>query len=66
MRARGWFAVRAVLTLVVVAGLAVDVYIHFDLASTYGGVRSSQETLFRFEGAIAALAAVALIVRPRR
>jgi hypothetical protein len=61
--------VRAVLTLVVVAGLGVDVYVHFDLASTYDGVRSStlsQGTLFRVEGAIAALAAVALIVRPRR
>jgi len=49
--------------------LAVDVYVRFDLASTYGGVRSStlsQGTLFRFEGTIAALAAVALIVRPRR
>jgi hypothetical protein len=67
--ARGWFAVRAVLTLVVVAGLGVDVYVHFDLASTYDGVRSStlsQGTLFRVEGATAALAAVALIVRTRR
>jgi len=55
--------------LVVVAGLAVDVYVHFDLASTYDGVRSntlSQGALFRVEGAIAALAVVALIVRPRR
>ncbi len=69
MSVRGWLVVRVVLTLVVVAGLAVDVYIHFDLASTYDAVKSgplSQGGLFRVEGAIAVLAAVALCVRPRR
>ncbi len=69
MNARGWFALRTALIVVVVAGLAVDAYVHFDLASSYAGVKSSvlsQADLFRAEGAVAVLAAVALLVRPRR
>jgi hypothetical protein len=69
MGARGWFAIRAALTFVVLAGLAVDVYVHFDLASSYAGVKSStlsQADLFRAEGVVALIAAVALLVRPRR
>jgi hypothetical protein len=69
MSARGWFAIRAALTVVVLAGLAVDVYVHFDLASSYAGVKSStlsQADLFRAEGVVALIAAVALLVRPRR
>jgi hypothetical protein len=57
------------LTVVMVAGLAVDAYVHFDLASSYDGVKSSvlsQGELFRVEGAVAILAASALLVRPRR
>jgi hypothetical protein len=52
-----------------VAGLAIDVYIHFDLASTYDFVKTStisQGDLFRAESVVAILAAVALVVRPRR
>ena len=69
MSARGWLAVRAGLIIIVVAGLAVDAYVHFDLASGYDGVKSStvsQGDLFRVEGALALLAAVALLLRPRR
>jgi hypothetical protein len=69
MSTRVWFAARVTLTLVVVAGLAVDAYVHIDLASTYDGVKSSvlsQGDLFRAEAVLAMLAAVALLVRPRR
>ena len=69
VRSRGWFAVRAVLTVVVGAGLGVDAYVHINLASTYDAVKSSsvsQGELFRVEGVVAAVAAFALILRPRR
>jgi len=69
MSARTWSAIRAALTLVVLAGLAVDAFVHFDLASSYAGVKSgtlSQGDLFQAEGAAAVIAGVALLVRPRR
>jgi len=69
MSTRVWFAARVTLTVVVLAGLALDAYVHIDLASTYDGVKSSvlsQGDLFRTEAALATLAAVALLVRPRR
>ena len=69
MSTRVWFAARVTLILVVLAGLALDAYVHIDLASTYDGVKSSvlsQGDLFRAEAALAILAAVALLVRPRR
>lgn len=69
MTARTGRASRMVLTSIVVAGLAVDAFVHFHLAASYAGVRSaslSQADLFRVEGALAVIAAVALLVRPRR
>jgi hypothetical protein len=60
---------RAGLILVVIAGLAIDAFIHLDLASSYDGVKSSvltQGDLFRVEAALAIIAALALVVRPRR
>ena len=69
MEARSWTALRLGLIVVAVAGLAVDAYVHFDLASGYAAVRTStlsQADLFRAEGAAAIVAAVGLIVRPRR
>ena len=69
MEARSWTALRLGLIFVAVAGLAVDAYVHFDLASGYAAVRTStlsQADLFRAEGAAAIVAAVGLIVRPRR
>jgi hypothetical protein len=57
------------LAIVAAAGLAVDAFVHFDLASAYDGVKSSvltQGDLFRAEGALAAIAAAAVLVRPRR
>ena len=41
MTARGWIAVRTVLTVIVAAGLAIDAYVHLDLASTYDVVKTS-------------------------
>jgi hypothetical protein len=67
--ARTWRAVRIALITVVVAGLAVDAYVHFDLASTYEPVKTdtlSQGDLFRAQSVVAILAALLLIVHPRR
>jgi hypothetical protein len=69
MTARSWTALQVVLTVVVVAGLAVDAYVHFSLASAFANVKTStlsQADLFRVEATLAVIAAVALLVRPRR
>ena len=69
MTDRGWIAVRTVLTVIVAAVLAIDAYVHLDLASTYDVVKTStlsQGDLFRVEAALAIVAGVALLVRPRR
>lgn len=61
--------VRWALVLVAAAGLVIDAYVHFHLASGYSGVRSSvlsQADLFRGEATVAALAAAAVLLRPRR
>lgn len=57
------------LILVTLAGLVVDAYVHFDLASTYDNNATStlsQGDLFRVEAVLAIVAAAALLVRPRR
>jgi hypothetical protein len=57
------------LTVLVVAGLAVDAYVHFDLASAFAHNRTStlsEADLFRAEAIAAVVAAVALLLRPRR
>jgi len=64
-----WWWLRAGLILVVVAGLAIDAFVHLDLASSNDTVKSSaltQGDLFRAEAALAIIAALALVVRPRR
>lgn len=69
MSDRNWLTIRGALTLIVLAGLALDAYVHFHLASGYAGIKTgtlSQADLFRAEGAIAVLAAVILLARPRR
>ena len=51
------------------AGLAIDAFVHLDLASTYEPVRTSvlsQADLFRAEAVVAVLAALLLLVRLRR
>jgi hypothetical protein len=67
--ARTWRAVRIALILIVVAGLGVDAYVHFDLASGYDPVKTdtlSQGDLFRAQSVVAILAALLLLLRPRR
>ena len=58
---------RLVLRLVVAAGLAIDAYVHFDLAPAYDTVhaRIGQGTLFRIEAAVA-LVTAALVIAVRR
>jgi hypothetical protein len=68
MNGRLLLAARVTLTLVVLTGLAFDAYVHFDLAAGYDGVRSdtvSQGDLFRVEGTLAIVAAIALVLLPR-
>lgn len=68
-RARGRRSVRFALMGAVVVGLAVDAYVHFDLAMNYDQNKTgtlSQGELFRFEAVIAILAALAILIRPSR
>lgn len=68
MSGRGWLTVKGALTVIVVAGLAVDAFVHFDLASAFARVRTStlsEADLFRAEATAAVIAAIALVVRPR-
>jgi hypothetical protein len=60
---------RTFLVLAAVCGLGLDAYVHFDLASRYSPIKTStisQATLFRIEGVVAILAALAIVFRPRR
>ncbi len=62
-------ALRLALAVIAAAGLAIDAWVHFDLASGYDSVKSSvlsQGDLFRVEGVGAIVAGVAVLVRPRR
>ncbi|MDT4938608.1 MAG: hypothetical protein QOG80_2279 [Pseudonocardiales bacterium] len=68
-RERVLVGVRAAWVLVVAAGLAFDAYVHFHLAGTYDVIKTSalsQGDLFRAEGSVAILAALAVLARPRR
>jgi len=58
-----WVGVM-VLRLVVVAGLAVDVYVHLHLAAGYDANTAaiSEGTLFRVEAGVAGLAAVVVLL----
>jgi hypothetical protein len=58
-----------VLTAIVVVGLVIDAYVHLKLASAFADRKTSvlsQADLFRVEAVVAIVAAVALLVRPRR
>ena len=59
---------RLLLRLLVAAGLAVDAYVHADLAPLYDGIRGSisQGDLFRIEAGAAAAAALIVVVAGRR
>ena len=55
--------------VIVVVGLAIDAYVHFHLASAFKNNKTSllsETDLFRAEATVAIIAAVALLVRPRR
>jgi hypothetical protein len=54
---------------IAVVGLGIDAYVHLDLASAFEDVKTStlsQADLFRVEAVAAIVAAVGLLVRPRR
>ena len=61
-------AAGLVLRLLVAAGLAVDAYVHADLAPVYAGIHGSisQGDLFRIEAGVAAAAALIVLVAGRR
>jgi glucan phosphoethanolaminetransferase (alkaline phosphatase superfamily) len=62
-------AIRTALIVIAVAGLAVDAYVHFHLASAFKNVKTSTLSgadLFRAEAIAAVIAAAALLLRPRR
>jgi hypothetical protein len=66
---RGKLAIRTTLIVIVVAGLAVDAFVHFDLASAFRANKTStlsETELFRAEAVAAIVAGLALLVRPRR
>ncbi|SDJ46853.1 hypothetical protein SAMN05444157_3510 [Frankineae bacterium MT45] len=61
--------IEVILIGVAVVGLAIDAYVHLDLASAFAHVKTSslsQADLFRVEAAAAILAVVGLLIRPRR
>ncbi len=69
MSGRDRLAVRSALIVVVVAGLAIDAYVHLHLASAFKNNKTStlsEADLFRAEAVAAIVAAVALLLRPRR
>jgi glucan phosphoethanolaminetransferase (alkaline phosphatase superfamily) len=54
---------------VVVAGLVLDAIVHYDLASAFKNNKTSfisQTDIFRIQATVALVAALALLVRPRR
>jgi hypothetical protein len=57
-----------IIRAVTAAGLAIDAYVHFDLAALYAeaGGAINEGVLFRVEAAVALLAAVAVLVVGRR
>ena len=69
MSIRARSPIQVALIAVVVVGLAVDAFVHFDLASAFQHVKTStlsEADLFRAEASGAIVAAVLLLVRPRR
>jgi hypothetical protein len=69
MNARGNLGLRVVLIAIVVIGLAIDAYVHFDLASAFKDNKTSTLTeadMFHGEAIAAIVAAVLLLIRPNR
>jgi hypothetical protein len=63
-----WYGVLWTARIATAAGLAIDAYVHLDLAHLYaeGGGTINEGVLFRVEAAVAMLAAVAIIATGRR
>lgn len=69
MDARKRSMMQVALIVVVVVGLAIDAWVHLDLASAFKNNKTStlnEAELFRAEAIGAIVAALALAVRPRR
>jgi hypothetical protein len=69
MDARSRAVVQWTLVVVVVVGLAIDAYVHFDLADAFKNNKTStlsEADMFRAEATVAIVAAAALLLRPRR
>jgi hypothetical protein len=64
MRRQSFSVPRAVARVLAAAGLAVDAYVHADLAPRYDGIVASisQGDLFRIEAGLASLAALLVLV----
>lgn len=66
---RGWPSLaQAALRVIAAAGLAVDAYVHADLAAGFdaNGAHISEGDLFRIQAGLAALAALLVLVHGRR
>ena len=69
MNIRNRSTTEIALIAVVVVGLAIDAFVHFDLAGAFAGNKTStlsEADIFRADATVALIAAVALLVRPRR
>jgi len=69
MDARKRLMMQVALIAIVVIGLAIDAWVHFDLASAFKNNKTStlnEAELFRAEAVGAIVAALALAIRPRR
>ena len=69
MSDRGERTIQRGLSIVVAVGLVVDAYVHLHLASDFAHVKTStlsEADLFRAEAVVAVIAALAVVVRPRR
>jgi hypothetical protein len=68
MNVRGRSGLQVTLIAIVVVGLAIDAFVHFDLASVFAGNKTStlsEADIFRADATVALLTAIALLVRPR-
>ncbi|HEY1915692.1 MAG TPA: hypothetical protein VGH27_08960 [Streptosporangiaceae bacterium] len=65
---RQWRAAKLILRLLVAAALAVDAYVHADLAPLYDAIHSSisQGDLFRVEAGVASAGALIVLAYGRR
>jgi len=68
MNVRGRSGLQVALIAIVVLGLAIDAFVHFDLAGAFAGNKTStlsEADIFRADSTVAIVAALALLVRPR-